>query len=80
MLPVSITVPEVAVTVTLAMPSSAEPLASIVTTTADVLVTVTGLELKAAVTPLGKPEAESITLPVNPLLGVMVTVLVVLFC
>jgi hypothetical protein len=35
---------------------------------------VAGLGLNAAVTPLGKPEAEKVTLPVNPLTGVTVMV------
>jgi hypothetical protein len=41
---------------------------------------VAGLGLNAAVTPLGRPEAENVTLPVNPLTGVtvMVSVLLVL--
>ncbi len=34
------------------------------------------LGLKDAVTPLGKPEAEKLTLPVKPFVGEMVTVLV----
>jgi hypothetical protein len=40
------------------------------------LVPVAGFGLKEAVTPLGSPDAESITLPVNPPEGVTVTVLV----
>ena len=39
------------------------------------LVVAVGLGLKDAVTPLGKPEAESVTLPANPFAGVIVTVL-----
>jgi hypothetical protein len=40
---------------------------------------VAGLGLNAAVTPLGRPEVEKVTLPVNPLTGVteMVSVLLV---
>jgi len=40
------------------------------------LVFVAPLGLNAAVTPLGKPEADKFTVPANPLLGVIVTVLV----
>ena len=40
------------------------------------LVPVVGFGLKDAVTPLGRPDAESITLPVNPPEPVTVTVLV----
>jgi len=40
------------------------------------LVTVTGLGLNPAVTPVGKPEAERLTLPLKPPDGVMVMVLV----
>jgi len=39
------------------------------------LVVAVGLGLKDAVTPLGKPEAERVTLPANPFAGVIVTVL-----
>lgn len=39
------------------------------------LVEVVGLVPKLAVTPEGKPEADSVTLPVNPPEGVTVTVL-----
>jgi hypothetical protein len=37
-----------------------------------------GLELKLAVTPLGRPVADSVTLPVNPFAPVTVIVLVLL--
>lgn len=40
-----------------------------------VLVEVVGLVPKLAVTPAGKPEAESVTLPVKPPIGLTVTVL-----
>lgn len=40
------------------------------------LVDVVGLVPKLAVTPLGRPEADSVTLPVKPPLGVTVMVLV----
>ena len=53
---------------------AAEPLAVRVST----LVPVVGLVAKPAVTPLGRPEAAKVTLPVNPLLGLTVIVLVLL--
>ena len=40
------------------------------------LVPLAGLGLKAAFTPLGKPDAERVTLPLKPFDGVMVMVLV----
>jgi hypothetical protein len=43
-----------------------------------VLLEVAGLGLNAAVTPVGKPDTESVTLPLNPFTGVMVMVLVTL--
>ena len=59
-------------TVTVAVPAAAVALAVKV----NVLVEVAGFGLKAAVTPLGRPEAEKLTLPVKPLAGVIVIVLV----
>jgi hypothetical protein len=41
-----------------------------------VVVFVPGFGLNAAVTPLGKPEAEKVTFPSKPFAGVMVMVLV----
>jgi hypothetical protein len=41
-----------------------------------VLVVVAGLELNEAVTPLGRPEADKLTLLLNPFCGVIATVLV----
>jgi hypothetical protein len=41
-----------------------------------VLDDVAGFELNDAVTPLGRPDAARLTLPLNPLAGVMLTVLV----
>ena len=64
--------PEMPVTVTVAVPTDAEALAVSVR----VLVLVAGLGLNAAVTPLGKPEADRVTLPLKPFAGVMVIVLV----
>jgi hypothetical protein len=69
---VFVNVPDVPVTVTVTVPIAAVALAVKVS----VLVVVAGLGLKDAVTPLGKPDAERVTLPLNPFSGVMVTVLV----
>ena len=63
---------DVPVTVTVAVPVAAVLLAVSVNT----LEEVAGFGLKDAVTPLGKPEAEKVTLPVKPFDGVIVTVLV----
>jgi hypothetical protein len=41
----------------------------------NVLVEVAGFGLKDAVTPLGRPEADKLPLPLNPFWGVMVIVL-----
>jgi len=64
--------PDVPVTVTVAVPVAAVALAVKV----KVLVVVAGFGLKLAVTPLGRPDAASVTFPLKPLDGVMVTVLV----
>jgi hypothetical protein len=71
MVVVWVSVPEVPVIVTVAVPVVAVELAVKVRT----LVEVAGLVPKAAVTPAGKPEAESVTLPVKPPEGVTVIVL-----
>ena len=63
--------PDVPVMVTVTVPVAAVALAAKV----NVLVLVAGLGLKVAVTPLGKPEAERVTLPLKPSAGVMVMVL-----
>jgi len=63
-------VPEVPVIVTDAVPVVAVALAVSVKT----LVEVVGLVPKLAVTPAGRPEAERVTLPVNPPDGVTVIV------
>lgn len=68
---VCVSEPEVAVMVTVAVPVVAVELAVNVTE----LVEAVGLVPKAAVTPEGKPEADNVTLPVNPPEGVTVTVL-----
>src|ERR1700722_10920012 len=62
--------PEVPVTVTVTFPVAAEALAVKVS----VLVVVAGFGLKAADTPVGKPDAASETLPLKPPVGVMVMV------
>jgi hypothetical protein len=41
-----------------------------------VLVVVAGFELNDAITPLGRPEADKLTLPLNPFCGVTAIVLV----
>ena len=64
--------PEVPVMVTVAVPVVAVLLAVNVS----VLVVVAEAGLNAAVTPLGRPDADRLTLPVNPFCGVTVTVLV----
>jgi hypothetical protein len=64
--------PEVPVMVTLTVPVVAVLLAVSV----KVLLAVAGFGLNDAVTPLGKPEADRLTLPVKPFCGVTVTVLV----
>jgi hypothetical protein len=64
--------PEVPVMVTVAVPVVAVPLAVSV----NVLVVVAGFVPKAAVTPLGRPEADKLTLPLKPFCGVTVIVLV----
>jgi hypothetical protein len=64
--------PDVPVMVTVAVP----PVAVAAAVNVNVLVDVPGFGLKLAVTPLGRPEAENVTLPLNPFVGVIVTVLV----
>ena len=62
--------PEVPVIVTVAVPVVAVPLAVSVS----VLVVVAEVGLNAAVTPLGKPDADKLTLPLKPFTGLTVTV------
>ena len=69
---VFVRVPDVPVIVTVTVPVAAVALAVRVS----VLLLVAGLGLNAAVTPLGKPDAERVTLPLKPFNGVMVIVLV----
>ena len=66
--------PEVPVTVTVVVPVVAVLLAVKVS----VLVLVALLGLNEALTPLGKPETDRLTLLLNPFCGVMVMVLVAL--
>lgn len=69
---VAVKLPEVPVIVTVADPVVAVLLAVNVST----LVPVVGFVPNVAVTPLGRPDAASVTLPVNPPRSVTVTVLV----
>jgi hypothetical protein len=63
--------PEVPVMITVTVPVAAVPLAVSV----NVLVLVVLLGLNDAVTPLGRPEADKLTLPLKPFCGVTVMVL-----
>ncbi len=69
---VAVKLPDVPVMVTVEVPVVAVLLAVSVST----LVPVVGFVPKAAVTPLGRPDAASVTLPVNPPTSVTVMVLV----
>ena len=69
---VCVRLPDVPVMVTVAVPVVAVPLAVKVT----VLLVVVLPGLNDAVTPLGSPEADKLTLPVNPFTGLTVIVLV----
>jgi len=69
---VAVRLPEVPVMVTVEVPVVAVELAVRVST----LVPVVGLVPKVAVTPLGKPDAASVTLPENPFTSCTVMVLV----
>lgn len=69
---VAVKLPDVPVIVTVAVPVVAVEEAVSVST----LVPVVGLVPKPAVTPLGKPDAASVTLPLNPSTSVTVIVLV----
>jgi hypothetical protein len=59
---VFVRLPDEPVIVTVAVPVVAVPLAASVT----VLVAVAGLGLNDAVTPLGRPDADRLTLPLKP--------------
>jgi hypothetical protein len=65
-------VPEIPVMVTVTVPGVAVLLAINV----NVLVLVALVGLKEAVTPVGRPEADKLTLPLKPFCGAMVTALV----
>jgi hypothetical protein len=67
---VAVVLPEVPVMVTVNAPVVAVPVAVSVST----LVPVVGLVPQMPVTPLGRPESERVTLPVNPPTSVTVTV------
>jgi hypothetical protein len=69
---VSVKLPEIPVIVTVDVPVVAVGLAVRVS----VLVVVVGFGLNPAVTPLGRPEALNVTLPLKPFCGVTVIVLV----
>ena len=69
---VLVKLPDVPVMVTAAVPMVAELLAVSV----KVLVEVAGFGLIDAVTPLGSPEADKLTLPLKPFCGMIVIVLV----
>jgi hypothetical protein len=69
---VAVRLPDVPVMVTVDVPVAAVELAVRV----KVLVEVVGFGLNPAVTPLGRPEALKVTLPVNPFCGTTVMVLV----
>jgi len=74
MVVLAVVLPEVPLIVTVDVPAVAVLLAVKVTT----LLPVAGLVPNAAVTPLGKPEAVRVTLPLNPPTSVTVTVSVAL--
>jgi len=69
---VFVKLPDVPVTVTVTVPVVAVPLAVNV----NVLVVAVLLGLNEAVTPLGRPDADKLTLPLKPFCGVTVMVLV----
>jgi hypothetical protein len=69
---VCVRLPEAPVMVTEAVPVAAVAAAVRV----NVLLDVAGFGLKLAVTPLGRPEADMVTFPLNPFVGAMVIVLV----
>lgn len=71
---VAVRAPEVPVMVTVA----AAKVAVLLTVSVSTLVPVVGLVAKAAVTPLGRPDAARVTLPVNPFTPVTVIVSVAL--
>src|SRR5579863_9201525 len=68
---VCVMLPDVPVMVTVAAPVAADELAVSVSVLVVALV-----EVKAAVTPLGRPDADKVTVPLKPPVGVTVIVLV----
>ena len=66
----SVTLPDVPVIVTVRVPVVAE----LLTVSVSVLDDVAGFGLNDAVTPLGRPAADKLTLPLKPFCGVTVTV------
>ena len=68
---VFVRLPDVPMIVTATVPEVAVTLAVMVSA----LVAVVGLGLNDAVTPLGRPDADKLTLPTKPFCGVTVTVL-----
>ena len=62
----AVRLPEVPVIVIVEFPGSAEPLTAKVIVLSGVLLPVAGFGEKDAVTPLGRPDAARVTLPVNP--------------
>jgi hypothetical protein len=71
---VCVKLPDVPMMVTVTVPVVAVPLAVSVNVLL-LVAEVVGLELNAAVTPLGRPEADKLTLPRKPFCGVTVIVL-----
>src|SRR5467141_873287 len=69
---VFVKVPDVPVMVTVTVPVAA----ALSAVSVKVLVVVVGLGLNGAVTPLGRPEADKLTLPLKPFCGVTLIVLV----
>jgi len=69
---VFVKMPDVPVMVTAAVPV----VAALLAVSVNVLVVVVGLGLNEAVTPLGRPEADKVTLPLKPFCGVTLIVLV----
>lgn len=72
MVVVCVKVPDVPVMVTATVPM----VAALLAVSVNVLVVMAGLGLNDAATPLGRPEADKLTLPLKPFSGVTVTALV----
>jgi hypothetical protein len=69
---VFVKVPEIPVIVTVTVPGGAV----LLEVSVNVLALVALVGLKEAVTPVGRPEADKLTIPLKPFCGVMVTALV----